>query len=106
MLEAGLSLIAACLPTVSYLLTHSSLHSALRSLRSKLSLHSIQTRESEETAAFGGEEEGPYTEINANGSVASHLKISNSDVDDLHELNELNQGIHVKHEMALNDRIV
>lgn len=106
MLEAGLSLIAACLPTLSYLLTRFSLHSALRSLRSKLSLHSIQTREPEETAAFGGTVDGPYTEINANGSIASHLKTSNSDVHDLHELNEMNQGIHVKHEVAVDDRIV
>lgn len=57
-------------------------------------------------APFGSKEEGPYTEINANGWIASHLETSNSDVHALHELNELNQGIYVQHEVALNDRIV
>lgn len=107
MLEAGLSLIAACLPTLSYFLTHDSLQSALRSIRSIISLHSMQsTRRSEDTTAFVGKEEGPYTEVRGNSSTASHAKISKSDDGDSHELNELTKGIHVKHEVAMTDNMV
>lgn len=45
-LEAGLSLIAACLPPMSYLFTHMSVHSVVNSIRSVLSLHSFHSRES------------------------------------------------------------
>lgn len=40
LLEAGLALIAACLPPMSYLLTHFNVHAVLNSIRSTLSLHS------------------------------------------------------------------
>ncbi|KAJ8066070.1 hypothetical protein OCU04_005162 [Sclerotinia nivalis] len=40
MLEAGLSLIAACLPTLSFLFTHFNLQTALRSIQSVFSLRS------------------------------------------------------------------
>lgn len=104
MLEAGLSLIAASLPTLSYLITHKSLQSAIRSVRNTISLHS--TQRSEDTTAFGGKEESPYTEIGANTSTASHAKISKSDDHDPYELNDLTPGIHVKHEVAMTDNIV
>lgn len=40
MLEAGLSLIAACLPTLSFLFTHFNLQATLRSIQSVFSLRS------------------------------------------------------------------
>jgi len=42
LLEVGLSLIAACLPTLSFLFKRMSLESALRSVRSVFSIHSSQ----------------------------------------------------------------
>lgn len=43
LLEAGLALIAARLPPMSYLFTHFNLHSVINSIRSTLSLHSIRS---------------------------------------------------------------
>ena len=107
MLEAGLSLIAASLPTLSYLITHDMMQSALRSVRSKFSLHSTQsTQRSDHTTAFGRKDESPYTEIKANSSTASHTKTSASDDRDLHELNEFAREIYVKHEVAMTDNMV
>lgn len=107
MLEAGLSLIAASLPTLSYLITHNSLQSALRSVLSKMSLHSRQsTRRSEDTTAFSGKEASPYTEIGANNSTGSHANISEFDDHDPYELNDLTQVVYVKHEVELTDNMV
>lgn len=78
MLEAGLSLIAACLPTLSYLFTHFSVQSALQSVRSTLSLRLLGfTWWSANTITTSGKDEGPYTEVEANSSAASHAKILN-----------------------------
>lgn len=107
MLEAGLSLIAASLPTLSYLVTPDSLRSALRSVRSKVAHHSIQsTGRSEDRIVFSGTEEGPYTEIKTNSSAASRTKMSASDDPDSHELNDFTQGIYVKREVAATDSLV
>ena len=43
LLEAGLALIAACLPPMSYLFTHFNIHSVINSIRSTLSLHSFRS---------------------------------------------------------------
>ena len=43
LLEAGLALIAACLPPMSYLFTHFNVHSVINSIRSTLSLHSFRS---------------------------------------------------------------
>ncbi|CAD6593849.1 MAG: hypothetical protein ASARMPREDX12_007700 [Alectoria sarmentosa] len=107
MLEAGLSLIAGSLPTLSYLINHSSLQSALGSVRSKLSLRSTKsTRGSEDRTAFGSKEKSPYAEIRANNSTASHTGILGSDDRESHELNEVSQGIYVKHEVTMTDDMV
>ena len=107
MLEAGLSLIAASLPTLSYLITHNSLQSALRSVLSKISLQSIlSTRRTEDTMAFSGKEASPYTETGATDSTGSLTNISKSKDQDTYEFNDLDQGVYVKHEVQSADNMV
>lgn len=65
-LEVGLALIAACLPSLSSLATTTSIQSAVRSVRSVVSLRSSQG--SKESTRHGP---GPYTDLEHNSSVSS-----------------------------------
>ena len=49
LLEAGLALIAACMPSLSALFAKRSLGSVLQSVRSVFSLHSLRTNDSNDT---------------------------------------------------------
>jgi len=73
LMESGLALIAASLPSLSYILTHFNFQSAIRSVRSAISLQSMHS--SQKTTKSSGSEVGegsPYTEIQDNNSTASH----------------------------------
>ena len=72
MIEAGLAIIAACLPTLRFLVSKVSLDSIINSVRSALSLSSLQSQRSRRSAAAW---ESPYTTIQAEGSVGSHAQI-------------------------------
>ncbi len=65
MIEAGLAIIAACLPTLQFLIRKVSLDSVVSSVRSALSLHSMRSQQPESRPM------GPYTSIQAGGEVAS-----------------------------------
>ena len=68
-LESGLALIAACLPTLSYLFNGFSVQSAVNSVRSALSLGSVRsTRKSDVSRA---DVTNPYIDIEANNSSSS-----------------------------------
>ncbi|KAH8649695.1 hypothetical protein BGZ60DRAFT_534571 [Tricladium varicosporioides] len=79
LLECGLALIAACLPTLSYLFTHFDVKARVASVRSIFSLRSAQSG----TGFRSTEEEGgqivpcdaPYTTIQYEGSMASNIKV-------------------------------
>lgn len=72
-IESGLALIAACLPTLSYLFNGFSVQSAVNSVRSAFSLGSVRsTRKSEPSRA---EVSNPYIDIEANNSSSSYAKI-------------------------------
>jgi hypothetical protein len=66
MLEAGLALIAACLPSVYVLSARRSLQSIIASVRSAISLHSIRLGRSRASKK-------PYENVE-NPSLASHEK--------------------------------
>ncbi|CAD6576753.1 MAG: hypothetical protein ASARMPRED_007869 [Alectoria sarmentosa] len=73
-IETGLALIAACLPTLSYLFNGVSLQSAVNSVRSALSLGSVRsTRKSTEPSR--AEVSNPYIDIEANNSSSSYAKM-------------------------------
>lgn len=72
-IESGLALIAACLPTLSYLFNGISVQSAVNSVRSAFSLGSVRsTRKSEPSRA---EVTNPYIDIEANNSSSSYAKM-------------------------------
>lgn len=74
MLEAGLALIAACLPTLSFLFRRISLQSVLKSVRSKLSIHSLLPTSYTGRSSQARKIDDPYSEINDDTSVASSAK--------------------------------
>ena len=102
MLEAGLSLIAASLPTLSYLITRHSLQSALQRVRSSFPLYPMRsTRSSDDTVAFGRKVEGSYAQIRGNNAKTPKSHDWNSQ-----ELDDLNQEMHTKHEIVMTDDMV
>ena len=84
-LEAGLALIAACLPTLSYLFNGFSLQSAVRSVRSALSLGSMRSTGKSSSGPSRAEvmsgsnhnnnNNNPYIDIEANDSSSSYAKM-------------------------------
>jgi hypothetical protein len=66
MLEAGLSLIAACLPTLSFLFTHFNLQTTLRSIQSVFSLRSIM--HTSHHSAPSDPQLNPYVDLEASKS--------------------------------------
>ena len=67
MLEAGLSLIATCLPILRPLFAKQSLQSVIATVRNVISLDTLRSRNSQTFKQCGA----PYTEIRANPSRAS-----------------------------------
>lgn len=107
MLEAGISLIAACLPTLSYLITHFSMQSALKSARSMLSLPLLRSssRSTPQIHNFSKTKES-YTEIGANSATGSTAEIFPREYHAMADLSPSTKGIHVKHEVSLTDNMV
>ncbi|KAI9648976.1 hypothetical protein NHQ30_001542 [Ciborinia camelliae] len=68
MLEAGLSLIAACLPTLSFLFTHFNLQDTLRSIQSVFSLRST-THPSTHHSTPSDPRSNPYVDLEARKST-------------------------------------
>ena len=68
MIEAGLAIIAACLPTLRFLMNKISFDSIMRSVRSALSISSMRSQRSQETQASS---QGPYSNLKAESSVGS-----------------------------------
>ena len=77
MIEGGLAVIAACLPTLRFLVGEISVTSIVNSVRSAFGLESVNTQRSQRSAALPI---GPYNNIRANSSFASHtpMVIKNS----------------------------
>lgn len=102
-----MSLIAACLPTLSYLITHFSMQSALKSARSLLSLHLLHSssRPTPQAHSFGKTKEF-YTEIRADSSVGSQAEIFPREFHAMSDLGPSTKGIHVKHEVRTTDSMV
>lgn len=69
MIEAGLAIIAACLPNLRFLFSKISLDSIVNSVRSALSLQSLHSQRSRR---FESRSEGSYTNI-IPGSTASQM---------------------------------
>lgn len=65
MIEAGLGIIAACLPTLQYLIRKNYLDSMISSIRSVFSLRPIRSQQHESKPM------GPYTNIHAGRESAS-----------------------------------
>jgi len=120
LLEAGLALIAACLPSLSVLFAKRSLASVISSVRSALSLRSLRsqnTRRSQQSANGRNLQNGPYKEMPDDQSTASHVKMvpkdslgiesfAMVDVEGGHIDTLRAREIHVKNELTQEDRIV
>ena len=65
MIEAGLAIIAACLPTLRFLVGKVSLDSVMNSVRSAFSLRSLRSQQSQNSTAHPG---GPYLDIDGGDS--------------------------------------
>lgn len=65
MIEAGLAIIAACLPSLQFLIRKVSLDRMIRSVRSALSLQSTRSQNSQSKFM------GPYIDMKADGDVPS-----------------------------------
>lgn len=99
MIEAGLAIIATCLPTLHFLVRKASLDSIINSVRSAISLHSIHSQHSQQSIQLSA---GPYVDVH--GSVLSgsqpHLVpekgyTESFAVKDGNSTNEVHNGIHV-----------
>ena len=69
MIEAGLAVIAACLPTLQFLIRKVSLDGMISSVRSALSLQSMRSQQIESRPM------GPYTNMRADSEVTSTAPI-------------------------------
>lgn len=67
MIEGGLAVIAACLPTLRCLVRDLSLNSIVNSIRSALGLNSVCARRNQQSATFPLR---PYTQIRAKSSLS------------------------------------
>ena len=71
MIEGGLAVIAACLPTLQFLVRRVSLSSLVHSLRSPLSLGSVDTEGKKGYQRHPPNLKEPYTHIHAGSSTSS-----------------------------------
>ena len=71
MLEAGISLVATNLPSLHFLVTKKSLRSFAASIRSAVSLNSLQSHQSRNRP----EKRSPYSKMQTNGSTASDIPV-------------------------------
>lgn len=102
MIEGGLAVIAACLPTLRFLVGKISISSIVNSLRSVLSLDSVPTQRPQRSAALPI---GPYTNIHADSSATSHTPIViENDLGDGFETK--GHGIHVARQLSQHASIV
>ena len=75
LVEAGLALIAACLPSLSPLFTGATYDSVVRRVHSALSLQSLRSRYSHQSSQNGisyRSQAGAYRSMEDDGSVRSH----------------------------------
>lgn len=107
MIEAGLAIIAACLPTLQFLVRKVSLDSIVNSVRSALSLQSMRSQRPESRPM------GPYTNIQADSEVASTAPIvgesNTSDVLVMGNVDGLpakENGIYVTKQVSQHNSIV
>ena len=110
MLEAGLSLIAGCLPPVYSIFAKNSLQSIIASIRSAISLHSIPSDRSRGSKK-------PYENME-NSSTVSHEQPLKRQVDNLnhiysaYEMDDVppvpaqDREIHVKSDLAQSEQMV
>ena len=110
MIEAGLAIIAACLPTLRSLVGKVSLDSIVNSVRSALSLHSLPSQRSRRSAAHA---EGPYANIQAEGSVTFHAQMvpekarrNEFDMGNMNKPQAADSGILVTRQILQHDSIV
>ena len=81
-IEAGLALLAACLPSLSTLFARASIASIIRSVRSVLSLHSISSqnpRRSQQNPRAGPRQHAPYKNLADERSTASNTCMAHND---------------------------
>ena len=78
MLESGLALLAACLPTLAHLFTTRSLESAIKSLRSVLSLHSLRSNQTSTKPSPGTT--NTYLDIERDQSNESRTGLAKADI--------------------------
>ncbi|MCJ1251530.1 hypothetical protein MMC30_008765 [Trapelia coarctata] len=101
MIEAGLAIIAACLPTLRFLVGKVSLDSMMNSVRSAFSLGSIRSQRSQISAARDG---GPYSDLNGNGSraqiVSNGGQTEISDLGSLETARAVGENIQVTQEIS------
>ncbi len=71
MLEAGISLVATNLPSLNFLVSKQSLQSFAASIRSAVSLGSMQSQRSK----TGTDDRTPYSKMQQNGSMASDVPV-------------------------------
>lgn len=79
LLECGLALIAACLPTLSYLFSRFSIQSAIKSVRSALSLRTASSTQRSidlSKTASSNEHRAPYVNLGDNYSGESQRRMA------------------------------
>ena len=101
MFEAGLGLIAACLPTLSYLFTHFSTQHIISSVRNALSRRSSHSDlPLRGKISYDIPVSGPYTKSQNNCSNTSTIVRDPRAVGDAENL--FPEQIHAKYEVALS----
>ena len=90
MIEAGLGIIAACLPTLHFLVRKTSIASIVNSVRSAFSLPSLNSERSENLPT---QPSGPYKDIRADSETASNVPtLPDSDSSNLIAMKKLNRS--------------
>lgn len=101
MVEAGLAVIAACLPTLRFLVGKISLDSMMNSVRSAFSLRSIHTQRSQNSTARPG---GPYLDLDGSASSTKMVpKVGVTEIiamGDIEMANPAGDSIHVTKEVS------
>lgn len=110
MIEAGLAIIAACLPNLRFLVSKVSLDSVVNSVRSALSLDSLHSQRSRR---FVSHSDGSYTNIVPGNSSASQMPVisvigsaGSLHVDDKHGAKTTDSGIHVTSQISQHESMV
>lgn len=107
MIEAGLAIVAACLPTLQYLVRKSSLDSMFSSVRSAFSLHSFPSQRSSLGTKAPYENMGGGSDSASNAPIVEANKTSNVFVmENVKSSRNGDDGIYITTKLEQHDSMV